>query len=57
MAQLTVTVVEGRNLKKQDLFSDNDAYVKLYLDDKKHKHKTTIKDDTKTPVWNESFVL
>jgi Ca2+-dependent lipid-binding protein len=56
MSQLQVTVVEGRNLKKQDLFSENDAYVKLYLD-KKHKQKTKVIDDCKTPVWNETFVL
>jgi Ca2+-dependent lipid-binding protein len=52
-----VKVVEGRNLKKQDLFSENDAYVELYLDNKKRKQKTSIKYDQKTPVWNESFTL
>jgi Ca2+-dependent lipid-binding protein len=57
MAQLQVTIIEGRNLKKKDLFSDNDPYVKIYLDDKKQKQKTRVKNDTKTPVWNESFVL
>jgi Ca2+-dependent lipid-binding protein len=57
MAQLQVTVIEGRNLKKKDLFSENDAYVQLYLDDKKQKQKTKVKNNCKTPQWNESFVL
>jgi len=57
MAQLQVTVIEGRNLKKKDLFSENDPYVQLYLDDKKQKQKTKVKNNCKTPQWNESFVL
>jgi Ca2+-dependent lipid-binding protein len=57
MAQLQVTVVEGRNLKKKDLFSDNDAFVQIYLDDEKHKQKTKVESNTKTPTWNQSFVL
>lgn len=57
MAQLQVTVIEGKNFKKQDLFSENDAYVRIYLEDKKQKQKTTIKFDSKTPVWNEKFIL
>ena len=57
MAQLQVTVVEGRNLKKKDFFSENDTYVRIYLDDKKERQKTKVKDNCKTPVWNESFVL
>lgn len=57
MAQLRVKIIEGKNLKKQDLFSENDAYVQLYLDDKKRKQKTTVKYDQKTPIWNETFIL
>jgi len=57
MAQLIVKVIEGKNLKKKDLFSENDAYVKLYLDDKKQKQKTSVQHDSKTPVWNETFIL
>ena len=37
MAQLQVTVVEGRNMKKKDLFSESDPFVQIYLDDKKQK--------------------
>ena len=35
MGQLQVTVIEGRNLKKKDFFSESDPYVQIYLDEKK----------------------
>jgi Ca2+-dependent lipid-binding protein len=57
MAQLQVTVIEGRNLKKKDLFSESDPYVQIYLDDKKHKQKTKVISNTKNPEWNQTFVL
>ncbi len=57
MAQLQVTVIEGKNLKKKDLFSENDPYVQIYLDDKHQKQKTKVKSNSKNPHWNESFVL
>jgi Ca2+-dependent lipid-binding protein len=57
MAQLQVTIIEGRNLKKQDWFSDNDAFVQIYLDDKKQKEKSKVISNSKTPQWNQTFVL
>lgn len=57
VAQLEVTVIEGRNLKKKDLFSESDPYVLVYLDDKKQKQKTTVIDNCKNPKWNQTFVL
>ncbi|CAF0970901.1 unnamed protein product [Rotaria sordida] len=57
MAQLQVTVIEGRNLKKKDLFSESDPFVRIYLDDKKQKQKTKAKQNTKNPQWNETFVF
>ncbi|CAF1263796.1 unnamed protein product [Rotaria sordida] len=57
MAQLQVTVVEGRNLKKKDLFSESDPFVQIYLDDKKQKQKTKVISNTKNPYWNEIFVF
>ena len=57
MAQIQVTVVEGRNLKKKDLFSDNDSFVELYLDDKGQKQKTRVQYNSKIPQWKQSFVL
>lgn len=57
MAQIQVIVVEGRNLKKKDLFSDNDPFVELYLDEKSVKQKTKVERNSKTPQWNETFIL
>ena len=57
MAQLQVTVVEAKDLKKKDRFSDNDPFVELYLDDTSLKQKTTTKHNSKHPKWNQSFVL
>jgi len=57
MAQLQVTVIEGRNLKKKDLFTENDAFVQIYLDDEKQKQKTKVQYNSKNPKWNQSFVL
>jgi Ca2+-dependent lipid-binding protein len=42
---LEVTIVEGRNLKDQDVVGKNDAYVELYLN-KDYKQRTTIVKDT-----------
>lgn len=57
MAQLQVTVVEAKNLKKKDLFSDNDPFVQVYLDDINFKQKTKTKKNSKNPRWNQSFFL
>jgi Ca2+-dependent lipid-binding protein len=57
MAQLQVTVIEAKNLKRKDTFSENDPFVELYLDDKHFKQKTKTKQNSKTPQWNQAFVL
>jgi Ca2+-dependent lipid-binding protein len=57
MAQLQVTLVEGKNLKKKDLFSDNDAFVEMYLDDKNQKQKSRVERNSKNPQWKQFFVL
>jgi Ca2+-dependent lipid-binding protein len=57
MAQLQVTVIEARNLKKKDTLTENDPFVEIYLDDKHLKQKTKTKQNCKTPHWNQSFVL
>lgn len=57
MAQLQVTVIAGRNIKKKDLFSESDPFVQIYLEDKHQKQKTKVKNNTKNPQWNETFVL
>ncbi len=57
MAQIQVTVIEATNLKKKDLLSNNDPFVELYFDDKTHKQKTKVIQNSKNPHWNETFVL
>ncbi len=57
MAQLQVTVIEARNLKKKDTLTENDPFVEIYLDDKHFKQKTNTKQNSKNPQWNEAFVL
>ena len=57
MAQLQVTVIEARNLKKKDKFSENDPFVEIYLDNKHFKQRTKTKQNCKTPQWNQTFVL
>jgi Ca2+-dependent lipid-binding protein len=57
MAQLQVTVIEGRNLKKKDFLSENDPFVQLYLDNENQKQKTKVKHNSKNPKWNQIFVL
>ncbi|CAF1580161.1 unnamed protein product, partial [Didymodactylos carnosus] len=54
--RLDVQILEGKELKDQDIVGQNDAYVELYVD-KKYKQRTTTKKDTNNPSWNESFSL
>ena len=53
---LEVTIVEGRNVKDEDVIGKNDAYVELYLD-KDYKQRTTTMKNSNNPVWNEKFTL
>jgi len=53
---LEVIIVEGRDLKDQDLVGQNDAYVEIYLD-KKYKQRTTTISNSNHPVWNERFTF
>ncbi|CAF4220046.1 unnamed protein product [Rotaria sp. Silwood2] len=57
MAQLQVTVIEAKNLKKKDTLSENDPFAVLYLDDAHYKQKTKTKQNSKNPKWNQSFVF
>lgn len=57
MAQLQITVLEGRNLKKKDTISENDPFVEIYLNEKYLKQKTQTKRNCKNPHWNEVLVL
>ncbi|KAI8136785.1 C2 domain-containing protein [Fennellomyces sp. T-0311] len=53
---LTVTLIEAKDLKNQDLFGKNDPYVELWLDDD-YKQKSSEVKNTNNPVWNETFTF
>jgi len=57
MAQIQVSVIEARNLKKMDLFSESDGFVEVYLNKKKKKYRTKVVYNTKNPYWNEIVIL
>jgi len=58
MAQIQINVIEAKDLKKKDFFSENDAYVSVYLLHSRFgKQKTTVKSNTKDPVWNQILIL
>ena len=57
MAQLQVTLVEGKGLKQKDRFSESDAYARIYLDAKAEKQKSATKSNCNNPHWNEIFSL
>ncbi|XP_072846686.2 cytosolic phospholipase A2 epsilon [Pogona vitticeps] len=53
---LTVKIIKIKNLRKADLFTQSDCYVTLWLPTASMKRtKTQTVNDTKDPVWNESF--
>jgi Ca2+-dependent lipid-binding protein len=53
--QLNVRVVSAKGLAKMDTFGKSDPFVELSLTGTKSKVKTSVKDNTLTPVWNEEF--
>ncbi|KAI8982459.1 C2 domain-containing protein [Mycotypha africana] len=53
---LNVTVIEGRNLKDQDLVGKNDPWVELWVDEK-YPQRTRVIDNTNNPVWNQTFTF
>ncbi|GBB94769.1 hypothetical protein RclHR1_02410015 [Rhizophagus clarus] len=55
---LTVTVVEAKNLKDEDLIGKSDPYINLILDktNKQIQHTTTKSGDL-NPTYNETFTF
>ncbi|ORY95593.1 C2 domain-containing protein [Syncephalastrum racemosum] len=53
---LTVRVLEADNLKKEDTFGTNDAYVEVWLD-KEYKQRTETLKDTENPNWDQTFTF
>ncbi|KAG9287576.1 hypothetical protein G9A89_019637 [Geosiphon pyriformis] len=52
--ELRVCVVEARELTDKDIVGKSDPYVELWIDEK-YKQRTTTKDNTLNPIWNETF--
>ncbi|ORZ22201.1 C2 domain-containing protein [Absidia repens] len=52
---LSVTVVEAKNLHKEDLFK-NDPFVEIYFDEK-YKQRTQEVKSSNEPTWNETFTF
>ncbi|XP_042315961.1 cytosolic phospholipase A2 epsilon-like [Sceloporus undulatus] len=53
---LTVKIIQIKNLRKADLFSQSDCYVSLFLPTASfEKVRTKTIKDCKNPMWNETF--
>ncbi|XP_041121937.1 cytosolic phospholipase A2 zeta-like [Polyodon spathula] len=53
---LSVKIIEAKNIPKKDLFSQSDCYVALRLPTASSKtHRTRTVWDSSSPVWNETF--
>ncbi|ETO11887.1 hypothetical protein RFI_25489 [Reticulomyxa filosa] len=52
-----VLVVGARNLAAKDKNGSSDPYVTLKLGNNSEKQKTTIKENTLNPTWNEDFLF
>lgn len=57
-SELTVCIIEARNLKIKDITGSSDPYVKIWLhrgDKRLEKKKTAIMKRSLNPVFNETF--
>ncbi|XP_067142314.1 synaptotagmin-7 [Centruroides vittatus] len=57
-SELTVCIIEARNLKIKDITGSSDPYVKIWLhrgDKRLEKKKTVIMKRSLNPVFNETF--
>lgn len=54
---LVVTIFKAWNLKNVETFSANDPYVAIWMDSPtgRKMQKTTVKDNSRKPVWNETY--
>ncbi|KAJ3112029.1 60 kDa heat shock protein, mitochondrial [Phlyctochytrium bullatum] len=51
-----VRVIKAKDLNKKDPFTQNDAFVEIYLDDHHYKQKTTTIQSS-LPEWNQTFTF
>jgi len=58
LSQLTVNVIQCKDLPAMDMGGTSDPYVKVFvLPDKKKKYETKVHRKTLDPVFNESFTF
>jgi Ca2+-dependent lipid-binding protein len=53
--QLNVFIGGAVNIEKADTFGASDPFIALTLSGSQQHFKTTVKQNTLTPVWNEQF--
>ncbi|KAJ3113517.1 hypothetical protein HDU96_003299 [Phlyctochytrium bullatum] len=56
MGIVEVVVIKAKDLNRKDTFTNNDAFVDLWLDDKKYKQKTKVIQSS-LPEWNQTFTF
>jgi Ca2+-dependent lipid-binding protein len=55
--QLNVFVGGATGIAKMDTFGKSDPFIVLSLSESPVKKQTSVKDNTLTPVWNETFTF
>ncbi|KAH0790455.1 C2 domain containing protein [Histomonas meleagridis] len=55
--ELHLKVVEAANVPKMDIITQSDPYCVISLSTSNKKWKTSVKDNTNKPQWNEEFCL
>ncbi|KAJ3107936.1 hypothetical protein HDU96_007737 [Phlyctochytrium bullatum] len=51
-----VKVIKARNLNRKDTFTNNDAFVDIWLNDKQYKQRTRTVQSAE-PVWDQTFTF
>ncbi|KAJ3106588.1 hypothetical protein HDU97_005953 [Phlyctochytrium planicorne] len=51
-----VKIVKAWGLNKKDMFTQNDAFVEFWLNDKSYKQRTSVIQSSQ-PEWNQVFTL
>ena len=55
--QIHIHVMDGYDIPKTDLIGKTDPYLKIKLNDQEFFQKTSVIDNTLTPLWNERITL
>lgn len=54
---LNVKCVEAKEVPKMDFIGESDPYLVLKLSSSNQEWKTKVINNTKNPIWNQSFQL